>query len=301
MTLAPDGTAGAQSNVVQTMSLSAEPASSSSGSGSHGNSAHSVMASNDNGSSSHRTAWTAGESAALMASFAAVGLEIEHAKLDLHIPAGGMHAPSMAPLASAASVAGAAGGSSSAAAAPTHVVESAAVAASTHAPQAASHAHDMSPLAHGLGQSDGVHAPSVAELLHGTAPVAHAPASSPSPVMAPAVAMPSAHQLEAAAAAHAPAQGQPQASVAPEAQHNEVVSKVLADALHGGDAHGPSIDHLVDSLSGHHGGGSSAIAALASHGMANVPAGDMGFQMAFGSPHVVPMEEAMHVAAPAHG
>jgi hypothetical protein len=112
--------------------------------------------------------------------------------------------------------------------------------------------------------------------------------------------MPSAQQLAAAAAAHAPAQ--PQTSVAPDAQHNQVVSKVLADALHGGEGHGPNIDHLVESLSGHHGGGSSAIAALASHGGAHVSMGDMGFQMAFGSPHAIPMEEAMHVAAPpAHG
>ncbi len=228
-----------------------------------------------------------------------MGLEAEHTRLDLHIIAGGLHAPVMAPLHAAASIAAAAAGASSAAA-PTHIVQSPLVAASGHAPQAGSHLHDITSFTHGSNHGEGRHAATITELLHGTAPVAHAPAASPGPVMAPAVAMPSAQQLAAAAAAHGPQQ--PQTSVAgQDAQHNQVVSKVLADALHGGEAHGPSIDHLVDSLSSHHGGGSSAIAGLASHGGAGVSVGDMSFQMAFGSPHAVPMEEAMHVAAPAHG
>ena len=261
----------------------------------------SLASSNDNQPShSHDDrAFAAGRSATLMAALAAVGLEAEHAKLDLHIPAGGMHAPTMAPLHAAAFVAPASAGPSGSVA-PTHIVQSALAAASGHAPQAGSHLHDMSPLAHGFGHGEGGHAPTVSELLHGTAPVAHAPTANPGPVMAPAVAMPSAQQLAAAAAAHGPQQS-PASVAGPDAQHNQVVSKVLADALHGGEGHGPNIDQLVDSLSGHHGGGSSAIAALASHGGAGVSVGDMSFQMAFGSPHVVPMEEAMHVAAPAHG
>jgi hypothetical protein len=120
---------------------------------------------------------------------------------------------------------------------------------------------------------------------------------------AAAVAMPSAQQLAAIAAAHGVAQ--PQTSVAGQtAQHDQVVSKVLVDALHGGDGHGPNIDALINGVSSQ-GSAHDALQAFASHAGSAVPFGHMGFAQAFGGPHLMLTSEALMVhqdaAPPAHG
>jgi hypothetical protein len=140
-----------------------------------------------------------------------------------------------------------------------------------------------------------------AEAGHGTDDgSAHLASTAPSHAVAAAtVAMPSAEQMDAiGAAAH-----DANASVAVEiAQHNQVVGKVLADSLNGGDGHGPNIDALINGLPGHTGAPLDALQALASHADAAVSFGHMGFGSAFGSDHVMlSMEMAMHDAAPAHG
>jgi hypothetical protein len=113
------------------------------------------------------------------------------------------------------------------------------------------------------------------------------------------VAVPSAQALTAAAAAHGSSQTQP-APAATDAQHNEVVSKVVADALNGGDGHGPNIDHLLNSLPGHV-GAHDALEALAAHGLALAFHGAM--PAGYGGPHAmlsVEMVMQQH-AGPAHG
>jgi VCBS repeat-containing protein len=140
-----------------------------------------------------------------------------------------------------------------------------------------------------------------AELHHGGAEAStHGSSAGASHVVAAAVvAMPSAEQLGALVAkAHGP-----DGSVAgANAQHNQVVGKVLADALHGGDGHGANIDALINGLPGHNGAAPDALQALASHGDAAVSFGHTGFGGAFGGGHaMLSMEMALHDAAPAHG
>jgi hypothetical protein len=111
--------------------------------------------------------------------------------------------------------------------------------------------------------------------------------------------MPSAEQLEAIGATAHDASPSIAAEVA---QHNQVVGKVLADSLNGGEGHGPSIDTLINGLPGHTGAMPDALQTLASHADAAVSFGHMGFGGAFGTDHVMlSMEMAMHDAAPAHG
>jgi hypothetical protein len=140
-----------------------------------------------------------------------------------------------------------------------------------------------------------------AEPLHGAADApAHGSGAGESHIVAAAaIAMPSAEQLAAlATTAHGA-----NASVAGEsAQHNQVVGKVLVDALHGGEGHGANIDALINSLPGHSGAAPDALQVLASHADAAVSFGHMGFGGAFGGGHeMLSMEMAMHAAAPAHG
>jgi hypothetical protein len=112
--------------------------------------------------------------------------------------------------------------------------------------------------------------------------------------------MPSAEQLAASPSASTV---QPASSLAGELpQHNEVVGKVLADALHSGEGHGPNIDALINGLPGHNGAVPDALQTLASHGDVAVSFGHMGFGAGFGGGHIMlSMEMAMHDAAPAHG
>jgi hypothetical protein len=140
-----------------------------------------------------------------------------------------------------------------------------------------------------------------AEAGHGTDDgSAHLASAAPSHAVAAAtVAMPSAEQLEAIGATAHDASPSIAAEVA---QHNQVVGKVLADSLNGGEGHGPSIDTLINGLPGHTGAMPDALQTLASHADAAVSFGHMGFGGAFGTDHVMlSMEMAMHDAAPAHG
>ncbi|MCL6730102.1 hypothetical protein, partial [Sphingomonas hankyongi] len=93
-------------------------------------------------------------------------------------------------------------------------------------------------------------------------------------------------------------------SVDGNAQHNEVVGKVLADALSGGGHHGPDIDALVNAVSehgGHHAG--KGLEALASHGAGSVPIGDMAIFAGFTGHGMHAMDPmTMHQdAAPSNG
>jgi T1SS-143 domain-containing protein len=142
-------------------------------------------------------------------------------------------------------------------------------------------------------QSEG-HAPSA--LSQGTdAPGGH---DAPAALTATGIAMPDAALL-AAAHAHAGVAGQAQSV---NAQHNEVVGQVLADALHGG-GNGPNVDALVNSLPQTADHGQAAADALASHAGAAVPNGDMGVFAGFtgaGGLHMM-HQMAVHAdAVPAH-
>jgi hypothetical protein len=86
------------------------------------------------------------------------------------------------------------------------------------------------------------------------------------------------------------------------AQHNEVVGKVLADALHGGGGESSNVETLINSL-GHDGSGgqgNAALEALASHGGADVSNGDIGIFASFSSGQGMHMMEMHQDAAPAH-
>ncbi|MFL6745950.1 MAG: DUF5801 repeats-in-toxin domain-containing protein [Sphingomicrobium sp.] len=139
--------------------------------------------------------------------------------------------------------------------------------------------------AHGLSGMGGEAAqPVAAAFLQGT----QMPAHDALPAMAPVVAMPSAHQLVALGNGGVSA-----------AQHNQVVSQVLADALHGGGGI-PAIEHALASLPGHGGGmGNGALEALASHNAAAVSFGDSTGFAGFTAGHsAFTMEAAMvHVDA----
>jgi hypothetical protein len=85
------------------------------------------------------------------------------------------------------------------------------------------------------------------------------------------------------------------------AQHNEVVGKVLADALHGGGGETSNIETLINSLPEQDGGqGNAALDALASHGAAAVPNGDISILAGFSAGHGMHMMEVHQDAAPAH-
>jgi hypothetical protein len=112
--------------------------------------------------------------------------------------------------------------------------------------------------------------------------------------------MPSAEQLAAVAGAHNPQQHGSVGTETPE--HNQVVSKVLVDALEGGHAHGPSVDTLINGLPGQ-GAAHDALQALAEHAGGAVPFGHTAFMTPFGAPHgmlSVEMVLQQH-APPAHG
>jgi hypothetical protein len=119
-----------------------------------------------------------------------------------------------------------------------------------------------------------------------------------------AVAMPSAEQMAAAGSPATAAHVQTVAGLN-SVQHNEILSKVLADSLNGGGGHGPNVEALVNQLGGHgsgHGGGNAALEALASHGAGAASFGHMAFGGAFGGLHMLGMEMMHQDAAPAaHG
>jgi hypothetical protein len=137
--------------------------------------------------------------------------------------------------------------------------------------------------AHGLmGSAVDMPQQPAAAFLAGTAMPAHGGGALAA--MAPVVAMPAAHQLVALG----------NGSVSG-AQHNQVVSQVLADALHGGGG-APAIEHALASLPGHGGMGSGlALDVLASHNAAGVPFGDSSAFAGFSAAHSAISMEAMMV------
>ena len=115
----------------------------------------------------------------------------------------------------------------------------------------------LTPDEHGLNNPEAAARPAPAELLAGT----DAPAQLPT--TAAAVMMPSAEQLQAFIASSASP---------PEAHHStEIVSKILANALSGGQD-GPDLNTLINTLNGHSSGAAdAALPALASHAAAWMP------------------------------
>jgi Ca2+-binding RTX toxin-like protein len=145
---------------------------------------------------------------------------------------------------------------------------------------AASHSAPEQFAAHTLMGTGGEASHAVAAaFLAGTANPGHGAV----PAMAPVVAMPAAAQL--APAGNGSVGG---------AQHNPVVSQVLADALHGGGG-SPAIEHALASLPDHGAGSGLALDVLASHNAAGVPFGDSSVFAGFGAGHSAISMEAMMV------
>jgi hypothetical protein len=233
-----------------------------------------------------------------MGALAAAGLSTMHNGLDSHALAHGVDQP-LAGTTLHDTAVGPVTGESLNVAEPTHSVEAAPLVATTHAAPQASQVHDMVQAQHALAGADS-HAPQqMTELLHGSDGPAHGGHANGAAVMAAAVTMPSAAQL-AALTGHGTAD-QHTSVAGDNVQHNEVVGKVLADALHGGESHGPSIDALVHALPTHANGGNAALEALATHGGAAVSTGHMAFAGAFGFAHGMASMEQHPDAPPAHG
>jgi hypothetical protein len=123
---------------------------------------------------------------------------------------------------------------------------------------------------------DGFNPQGPADLLQATSAPMHEQIVGMTPLAASGIAMPSAQQLAALGGAGAP-EG---------VQHNQIVSQVLADAIIGGEAHGPNVDMLLSSLPG--GGGMFQPGdALASHFGAPLGYADLGGMHAFGGESAV--------------
>jgi hypothetical protein len=142
-----------------------------------------------------------------------------------------------------------------------------------------------------------------ADLLQATAGAAHGDSGHGGEVAAQGVVMPSADQMAALAAS---ANGANAPEAAKDGQHNEIVGKVLVDALHGGDSGGQTIDHLLDAAvtNGAHGHANPALEALASQVSGDVSFGHSAFAASFHGGNGLPMMDALAVhqdAAPAHG
>jgi hypothetical protein len=256
----------------------------------------SLLSSNDNG---EQRSSSGGQSAVLMGAVAAVGLSTLDVQPEHHdAPGPADHSPAMEPLQSA--------GVAAVSAEPASIAETTpALAASSHwvAPDAVQHSTPLGEAAAHAGTlaNDGAGLKeATSELLHGTDGHLNGHAAHATSVTAAAVAMPSAEQL---AAVSSGGPEQPASAVAGElAQHDQVVGKILADALHGGASHGPNIDALINGLPGHDGAATDALQALASHADGAVSFGHMGFGAAFGGGHaMLSMEMVMHDAAAAHG
>jgi hypothetical protein len=185
----------------------------------------------------------------------------------------------------------------------THFSQSMVAPGSSPAPQGGGVVHDMVETSHALTTAGSAHAQSNTELLHGTTVPGQGGAATDAHMMAPAVVMPSAQQL-AAAMTHS-GSVQPLNSVVA-AQHDEVVGKVLADALHGGGGSGPNLDALIDSLPNHAGaGGNAGLESFASLASGAVPITHIPGAGAFGGLHtMLSVEMVMHAdahPAAAHG
>jgi VCBS repeat-containing protein len=254
----------------------------------------SLTASNDNTDHGQQRTFNVANNTALMGAIAAAGLDSLHGLQLDHASVSGLD-------------------HSSSSLQPTHdmVVSSAPVeaphvdtspdmqvlaTATTHAaPQSGGAAHDMVVSSQPLTPANAQPA-APTDLPHGSEGPAHAAAAA-SAVVAMAVTMPSAAQL-AAAASHGVSQA-PDSVGGATPQHEQVVSKVLVDALHGGGGGSVNIDGLLNNA-GIHGASQDALQALASHGSAAVSFGHTAFADAFGGAHGMLL---MHpdVAPPVHG
>jgi hypothetical protein len=292
ITLNPSGQQAQTQTVQHTMMVSSTPLSSST-STSH------LGTTNDNHPLDTR-AFAVGQNTTLMAALAAAGLETEHSRLGVGTGAASTaHVQQPATFHAAAVTANAV--EASHAAAPSHIIQPAVTTEATHAPASASHlVQELLQGVHPVSSGDAHHAAPMTELLHGTGHVHATAANAAAAVTAAVVAMPSAQQLAAAMGAHSGAE--PQTVAADGAQHEQVVGKVLVDALHGGDSHAASVDTLLNGLPGHSGPHDS-LEALASHGLAAVSFGHTGYGTPYGHAHaMLTVEMAMHAhAAPAHG
>ena len=252
----------------------------------------SLVSSNDN--NEQRTS-NAAHNAALMGAVAAAGLDSLHGLQSEHASVSGVeHSSALAPTIDTLVASSASAGSSHADSAHTVQPTLAAGTSGHSAPQGGGTVHDMVETAHSLTPANAQSA-APTDLPHGSEGPAHAAAAA-SAVTAAAVVMPSAAQL-AAAASHGVAQADN--SVAGNTpQHEQVVSKVLVDALHGGGG-GVNIDGLLNNVSSH-AAAQDALQALASHGAGVVSFGHTAFADAFGSAHGMQM---MHpdIAPPVHG
>jgi len=294
--LDPTGSASSAATTLTTNSVTANSVTTNSGGSGH-NATGNLVSSNDNRFVEHER-FAAGHNAALMAAIAAAGLDAEHMKLDFHAFAADLaHSSSMTPLQSATLASAAIEASSSVA--PTHIVQPVLASDPSHSPQHGGHSLDVVEQ-HAATHGDGKQAPGITELLHGSAAPGHSLPANASAVTAAAVTMPSAHQLAAAMGAHVTAH--PQSTVAGDGgQNSQVVGKVLADSLHGGQGHGPNIDALINGLPGH-GGSHDVLEALASHGEGAVSFGHMAFATAYGAAHaMLSLEMMQHAAPPPHG
>jgi hypothetical protein len=260
----------------------------------------SLMASNDNLEQQGQRVFSVGQNAALMGALAAAGLDAEHLTLDGHHLALSIgDRPAMMPLETASL--GSATPLATGGQQPVHSAEGMPAAQSVQAVQHSAPVHDMVASAHPLGGAVSPQA-GPTQLLHGSTAVdGHATAANVHSMTAPAVVMPSAQQL--AAAAHG--SPQPANSVAGNtAQHEAVVGKVLVDALHGGQAQGPNVDALLHSLPVHAAGANGALQALATHAGSFVSIEHMAMATPFGGPHsMLSVDMVMHQDAPppAHG
>jgi len=284
----PAATLAAENSSMQTMSLETT----------------SLMASNDNNGQHtqdvQRVA-NSGQNVVLMGALAAAGLEAGHGSLTAHALGGveGGHTLAWEHFQGAA-VSGPAIEASHSVGAP-HAISAGGLANAVQSMMATTRFHDMGDHQLGVSHGEAKQGAEMTELLQASATPAHGSAQHATAVTAAAVAMPSAEQLVAAAGGNAAAQSQ--ASVAGEsAQHTQVVGKVLADALHGGAAHGPNIDALLQAAHGQS-PAQDAIEAFASHGGSAVSFGHMAFGTAFAGAHGMLAVEMMHAdaAPPAHG
>ena len=252
----------------------------------------SLVSSNDN--NEQRTS-SAAHNAALMGAVAAAGLDSLHGLQSEHASVSGVeHSSALAPTIDTLVASSASAGSSHADSTPTVQPTLAAGTSGHSAPQGGGTVHDMVETAHSLTPANAQSA-APTDLPHVSEGPGHAAAAA-SAVTAAAVVMPSAAQL-AAAASHGVAQADN--SVAGNTpQHEQVVSKVLVDALHGGGG-GVNIDGLLNNVSSH-AAAQDALQALASHGAGVVSFGHTAFADAFGSAHGMQM---MHpdIAPPVHG
>jgi hypothetical protein len=179
-----------------------------------------------------------------------------------------------------------------------HVLQSAVVSKAPVEPQHNGTVHDMVDTVHSLTAASTNNAHGNTELLHGTT-VPVQGASGGHAATAASVVMPSAQQL---AAVHGNHSGNSVAG----AQHDEVVGKVLADALHGGEGHGPNVDMLLSAMSTHGAGaggnaGLEALASQAAGGVSFMHMGGAGGSGGFHMPLMVEMVTHADVAPPAHG